>query len=308
MRGARRPTRRATSAGARRRPGLLLGAHVSAAGGVDQAPARAAEIGANVIQIFTKQPSRWAEPTIDPARARAFRSARRRHGIRVAGSHDSYLINLASPDPQLRERSYRSFCRELERCRDLRLDFLVTHPGNATDGDRAAALERNAEGIRRALGEVDDAATRILVEITAGQGSALGADFDELAALLEQIGGHHETRLGVCLDTAHLFAAGYDLVNDYESVISDLDEVIGLEKVRLIHLNDSKAALGSRVDRHEHIGEGRLGPSPFRRIMSDRRLARVPKLIETPKGDEPVRADRRNLNRLRRWAATRSKA
>ncbi len=156
--------------------------------------------------------------------------------------------------------------------------------------------------------DIDDAATRILVEITAGQGQALGASFAELAALLEKIGGHLESRLGVCLDTAHLFAAGYDLVSAYDAVISDLDAVIGLGKVGLLHLNDSKAALGSRVDRHEHIGEGRLGPAPFRRIMTDPRLARVPKLIETPKGDEAQRADRRNLNRLRRWAAARSKA
>ncbi len=304
---ARRPTRRATSAGARHRSALLLGAHVSAAGGVDRAPERAAEIKANVIQIFTKQPNRWAEPAIDAARARAFRRARRQHGIRVAGSHDSYLINLASPDPQLRERSYRSFCRELERCRDLKLDFLVTHPGNATDGDRDGGIARNAEAIQRALEDVDDVETAVLLEITAGQGTALGASFGELARVLESIGEPYQKRLGVCLDTAHLFAAGYDLVNRYDAVMSELNTLIGLDRVRLVHLNDSKAGLGSRVDRHEHIARGALGPAPFQRIMTDRRFARVPKLIETPKGEEPNRADRRNLNRLRRWAAARSK-
>ncbi len=305
---ARRSERRATSGAARFKPLLLLGAHVSAAGGVDRAPERAAEIGANVIQIFTKQPNRWAEPSIDAPRARAFRSARRRHGIRVAGAHDSYLINLASPDAQLRERSYRSFCRELERCRDLKLDFLVTHPGNATDGDRGGGLERNAEAIRRALQEADGGTTTVLLEITAGQGTALGASFMELAWILESIGESLEERLGVCLDTAHLFAAGYDLVNSYEAVMSELESRLGLDKVRLLHLNDSRSRLGSRVDRHEHIGEGQIGAAPFRRIMSDPRFRRVPKLIETPKGSEPPRADRRNLNRLRRWATARPRA
>ncbi len=266
---ARRPTRKASAAGARRRPALLLGAHVSAAGGVERAPERAAEIGANVIQIFTKQPNRWAEPPIDAARARAFRGARRRYGIRVAGAHDSYLINLASPDARLRQRSYRSFCRELQRCRELKLDFLVTHPGNATDGDREGGLERNAEAVQRALEDAGEAATDILLEITAGQGTALGASFTELGWLLAAIGGRFEGRLGVCLDTAHLFAAGYDLVHDYDAVMTELDAVIGLDKVRLIHLNDSRSTLGSRVDRHEHIGEGQIGAAPFRRIMSD---------------------------------------
>jgi deoxyribonuclease-4 len=281
----------------------LLGAHVSIAGGIALAPERGAAIGANAIQIFTKQVQRWAEPAVDAETADAFCERRKQHGIQVAGSHDSYLINLASPDPQLRERSYRSFCRELERCHALGLDFLVTHPGNATDGDRAAGIARNAEAIRRAVDEVE-CRTPVLIEATAGQGTALGCTFEELARLLELIGPAHDQRLGICLDTAHLFAAGYDLRDDYDGVMDRLDRVTGLAPVQLVHLNDSKAALGSRVDRHEEIGQGRLGPDPFRRIMRDARLRGVPKVLETPKGDDPVRFDRRNLRRLRSYLTT----
>lgn len=284
---------------------LLLGAHVSAAGGIERAPGRGAEIGADVIQVFTKQASRWAEPDVDGETARAFREARQQHGILVAGSHDSYLINLASPDPALHERSYRSFCRELARCHALGLDFLVTHPGNATDGDRAAGLVRNAEAIRRALAEVESD-TPVLIEVTAGQGTALGSSFEELAELLERVGEGAGDRLGVCLDTAHLFAAGYDLAGDYGGVLADAERVFGLANVRLFHLNDSKTKLGSRVDRHESIANGCLGPEPFRRIMRDERFRGVPKLIETPKGDDPLRADRRDLGWLKRCLATSS--
>lgn len=278
---------------------LLLGAHVSTAGGVEHAPSRGAEIGANVIQIFTKQVNRWAEREIDAETARRFRSALAEHAIRVTASHDSYLINLASPDPALHRRSYESFRRELDRCRALDLDFLVTHPGNATDGDRAAGLRRNAEAVRLAL-EHTGGETRVLFEATAGQGTALGSSFEELAELLERVGSRFEHRLGVCLDSAHLFAAGYDLVHDYEGVIEELERFVPLERVGLFHLNDSKTPLGSRVDRHEQIAKGHLGPAPFRSIMRDARFRHVAKVIETPKGDVPVRADRRNLSWLRR--------
>ena len=289
------------------RAGLLLGAHVSTAGGLELAPARGADIGATVIQIFTKQVNRWAEREVEEKTVAAFRAALEAHRITHAGSHDSYLINLASPDRELHEKSFRSFCKELERCNALGLDFLVTHPGNATDGDRASGLWRNANAVRRAIQQMG-VNTSILIEATAGQGTSLGASFDELAVLLEGIGHEFQDLLGVCVDTAHLLAAGYDLVGDYDGVMRELDRAVGLERVRLFHLNDSKTPLGSRVDRHEQIGEGHLGLGPFRRIMRDPRFQDVPKVIETPKGDAPLRNDRRNLRRLRRCAAADSDA
>lgn len=282
---------------------LLLGAHVSTAGGLELAPARGAAIGADVIQIFTKQVNRWAERSVTEETAAAFRAELEAHDIRCAGSHDSYLINLASPNRTLREKSLRSFCKEMERCRALGLDFLVTHPGNATDGDRTSGLRRNARAVRRAL-QRSASDTAILFESTAGQGTALGADFAELASLLDGVGDEFQAVLGVCIDTAHLLAAGYDLVADYDGVMGELDRLVGLERVKLFHLNDSKTPLGSRVDRHEQIGEGHLGLEPFRRIMRDRRFRNVPKLIETPKGEDPTSNDQENLRRLRRCAET----
>ena len=275
-----------------------LGAHVSVAGGVELAPERAREIGSSNLQLFTKQPNRWAEPEIASDRADRFRVARDQRGIRVAGSHDSYLINLASPRDELWRRSLDSFRRELERCTILGLDFLVTHPGNATDGDMEGGCSRNAEALTTALGEVEGR-TRVLLEITAGSGSSVGGSFEALAGILEGTPSECRARIGICFDTCHAYSAGYDLVDDYEGVWAEFDDVLGLERLELFHLNDSKHPKGSRKDRHEHIGEGTLGDGPFRRVMTDERFLGIPKLLETPKGDDLVTMDRRNLARLR---------
>ncbi|MGD2069868.1 MAG: deoxyribonuclease IV [Gemmatimonadota bacterium] len=276
-----------------------LGAHVSAAGGVDRAPARAVEIESVCFQLFTKQPSRWAEPTLDDTTVVAFGRERRSHRIRVAGAHDSYLINLASPDPALWERSARCFEGELRRCATLGLDFLVTHPGNATDGDLESGLVRNADGVTRALERVGGP-TRVLLEITAGSGTTVGDTFERLAAIIEGVPAGLRDRVGVCVDTCHAFAAGYDLVGEWEGVWSRFDDVLGADRLGLFHLNDSKHPFGSRKDRHEHLGEGSLGVEPFRRLVLDERFTSVPKLLETPKEDDPVELDLRNLNLLRR--------
>jgi deoxyribonuclease-4 len=275
-----------------------LGAHVSASGGVDLAPSRATEIGAVVLQLFTKQPSRWAEPTIDDRVAATFRDERAAHGVVCAGAHDSYLINLSTPDRRLWRMSQRSFQAELTRCATLGLDFLVTHPGNATDQDYEAGLRRNAAGITESL-EAVDGSTRVLLEITAGSGTSVGASFENLRAIIDAVPESCRHRIGVCFDTCHAYSAGYDLVQDYDGVLDDFDRVIGLDRLGLIHLNDSKHPFGSRKDRHETIGEGSLGLEPFRRIVCDERLRHVPKILETPKGDDGVEADRTNLKVLR---------
>jgi deoxyribonuclease-4 len=285
-----------------RRPDDELGAHVSTEGGVDRAPARAREIGCACLQLFTKQPSRWAEPTLDAAAVEAFARERAEHRIRVAGAHDSYLINLSSPDAALRARSLKCFTGELRRCAALGLGFLVTHPGNATDGDLAAGIRRNADCLTRALRSVEGP-TRVLLELTAGSGTSVGGSFRNLAAILEEVGSDVHARVGVCVDTCHAHAAGYDLVTAYDLVWEEFGRVLGWELLGLLHLNDSKHPLGSRKDRHETLGRGTLGREPFRRIMLDERLRSVPKILETPKGDDPVDADRRNLRFLRKLRA-----
>ena len=277
---------------------MLLGAHVSTAGGVRNAPLRAEEIGATAIQVFTKQPNRWAEPVCGEEEVRGFTGGVRERGIGFANSHDSYLINLATADPVLRDRSLASFKAELRRSVELELDAVVTHPGNATDGDRFRGLAQNAALIEEALAEVPGR-TLVLLETTAGAGTALGATFEELAEMIERISPEHRARVGVCLDTCHVYSAGYDLVGDYEGVVANLADSVGLERLKLFHLNDSQCPFGSRKDRHAEIGEGSLGDAPFRRIMTDERFAAVPRVLETPKGDDHTAADRRNLARLR---------
>jgi deoxyribonuclease-4 len=275
-----------------------LGAHVSTAGGVENAPERARRIGSVCLQLFTKQPSRWAEPELTGERRDAFLAARKTQQVRVAGAHDAYLINLASPDPVLHARSCRSFEEELRRAVALELDFLVTHPGNATDGDYPSGLARNADALTRALEDVPGR-TRVLLELTAGGGTTLGGSFEDLAAILGRVPAALGARMGVCVDTCHAWSAGYDLDGDYGAVWSEFDDRLGLDRLGLFHLNDSKTPFASRRDRHEHIGKGSLGVEPFRKLLLDERFRDVPKLLETPKGNDVVKSDRRNLRVLR---------
>jgi deoxyribonuclease-4 len=277
-----------------------LGAHVSIAGGTAEAALRAREIGASAAQIFTKQANRWAEREVTPEEAAAYRAAFADTAVRWQCAHDSYLINLASPDPELRARSIESFRAELRRCHALGLDALVSHPGNYLD-ERASGLARNADGIIEAL-DAEPGATRLLLELTAGQGTVLGGTFEEMAALLARLPDALASRVGVCLDTAHVWAAGYDLREDYDGVWARFGDVLGFARLGCLHLNDSKAALGSHLDRHELIGEGTIGADAFRRIMTDERLAAVPRIIETPKGDTPAATDARMLSLLRGFA------
>ncbi len=275
-----------------------LGAHVSVAGGVDRAPARAAEIGAHVFQIFTKQPNRWAEPILADEVVTRFRAEVARLGIGFTTSHDSYLINLASPDPELWRRSAACFRGEVERATMLGLDALVTHPGNATDGDRQGGIERNAEAITEALVAVPGR-TRILLELTAGAGTSVGGSFEELASIIDGIPEPHRLRAGVCFDTCHAWVAGYDLAGDFDGVWLRAEDTFGAHRVELFHLNDARTPFGSRLDSHANIGEGTIGLKPFRRLLKEDRFRRVPKILETPKGQDGVTADRMNLRLLR---------
>jgi deoxyribonuclease-4 len=280
---------------------LILGAHVSAAGGVPEAPARAAAIGATALQLFTKMGNRWAERDCFDDECSSFRERLATTGVRATMAHDSYLINLASPDPVLRARSTESFTLELRRCVALGLDFLVSHPGNYMD-DRASGIARNADAISESLARVAGP-TVLCLETTAGSGTALGATFEELAEIIERIDVAQRHRVGICVDTCHVYSAGYDLNADYEGVFARLEDTVGRNRLRVMHLNDSKTPFDSHRDRHELIGEGSLGETPFRRIMTDERLANVPKVIETPKLDDPVATDTRMLERLRSYAA-----
>ena len=260
-------------------------------------------IRAAVIQVFTKTPNQWREPEISQTVCEAFRGELERSGLTEVVAHDSYLINLASPDPILNDRSVRSFRAELERCKALGITKVVSHPGNYMD-DRERGLERNAENYARCLAAVPDG-PGVLLETPAGSGTCLGATFEELARLRDLIPLPHRERVGFCADTCHLYSAGYDLVRDFDGVWAHWDDAIGLAHLECLHLNDSKTPFASHRDRHELIGEGSLGPAPFRRIMSDPRFARVSKIIETPKGTDPVKMDRRMLRRLRSYADVR---
>jgi len=275
-----------------------LGAHVSVKGGADRAPERASDIGAAVLQLFTKMPNRWADPAISDKRATAFHEARDEHGIDVVAAHDSYLINLASPDETLWQRSVDSFAAELSRCHAYEVDVLVTHPGNATDRDFERGIEANAVGITKAL-RVQPGDTRVLLEITAGTGTSIGATFENLAKIIDAVEEDQRDRVGVCIDTCHAWAAGYDLAERWDEVWEEFDEVVGFDRLHLFHVNDSKNPFDSRKDRHAGIGEGTMGLEPFRNLMNDDRMTDIPKILETPKGKQNDPADERNLGILR---------
>jgi deoxyribonuclease-4 len=277
-----------------------LGAHLSTKGGVQCAPARGTAIGATAAQLFTKTPNQWREPGITEATVYEFRKNLEASALAIVVSHDSYLINLASPDPVLSARSTTSFIAELERCRSLGIPWVVSHPGNYID-ERDPGLARNAERYTHCLRTVQGN-VGILIENTAGSGTALGTSFEELARLRDAIGEDVRHRIGFCLDTCHLYSSGYDLVTRYDAVWEEWDRVVGLRHLGCLHLNDSRTPFNSRRDRHALIAEGTLGAEPFRRIMRDPRFRQLPKLLETPKGDDEVTNDRRMLRRLRAYA------
>ncbi len=279
--------------------GPLLGAHMSIAGGYYKAIERGAEVGCEVIQVFTKNNNQWRAKPLTVEDTARFQAALAEHGITHPLAHDSYLINLAAPDDAMWRKSIDAFVIELERAEALGIPYVVAHPGAFTTSSEEAGIAR----IAAALDEVHDRTggqACCLLENTAGQGSNLGWRFEHLAAIIERVA--LPDRLGVCIDTCHTFAAGYPLRErkDYLATFRELDRLVGLHRVKAFHLNDSKRELGSRVDRHEHIGEGCLGLEPFRHLLNDRRFRKVPMYLETPKGERDGEdLDVMNLRTLR---------
>ncbi len=275
-----------------------LGAHVSVAGGLDTAPERGERIGAEVIQIFSKHSTRWEGKPLSPEEAGSFREACVRHGVRAVAVHCAYLINLGSAKESVRTRSLYALEDEASRASLLGIPYLVLHPGSCGEDPEEVGLSRVAAALR-AFGRFPEGVT-LLLENTAGQGRSLGRTPDQLRRLLDGCGSPGD--VAVCLDSAHLFQAGYDLSSDggYGRALEELDRCGLLALVRMWHLNDSRTAAGSRVDRHYHIGEGKMGRSAFRRILGDPRFGTLPMILETPKdGADEFERDRRNLAALR---------
>lgn len=277
---------------------LELGAHVSIAGGVDLALIRAAELGMTSCQIFTKNANQWKAKPLDPAVVERFKQKRDETGIRHIVAHDSYLINVASPDAATWEKSRLALRDELDRCDVLDVPYLVIHPGGHMGSGEEVGIRRIAEAINRIHDERPDGRAGLLLETTAGQGTTLGRTFEELAAIIALV--HDQCRVAVCFDTCHVFAAGYDLRDrqSYEATMRRFDEVIGYSRLKVFHLNDSAKGLGTRIDRHAHIGQGELGTAPFEFLLNDPRFDGLPGVLETPKGEDAAE-DRMNLATLR---------
>jgi deoxyribonuclease-4 len=258
---------------------MLLGAHEGIAGGVSTAFSRAQADGADCVQLFTRNARGWAAKPLEEDEVARFRAEARRTGLRSA-AHSSYLINCAASDRVIRRKSWAGLTDELARCERLGIPFLIFHPGSHPD--EAEGTKLAAEAMARALHAVPGKA-RLLIETTAGQGSCLGWRFEQLAAIREAVPMPHRRRVGVCVDTCHVFAAGYDVTTQrgYQDTLLALDRAVGLRHVKAFHLNDSKKPLGCRVDRHEHIGEGAMGLAPFRFLVNDPRFAEVPGFVET---------------------------
>jgi deoxyribonuclease-4 len=282
-----------------------LGAHMSIAGGLHRALERGRQIGCGAVQIFLKNQRQWAAKPLSPEEASAFELARTHTGIRHVFAHSSYLINLAAPDDAAWARAVDAFTDELERAEALGLACVVIHPGSHLGAGVEAGLARVTAALDEVTRRTPGYRVKIALENTAGAGNAIGRTFGELGTLISRAA--RPERLGVCVDTCHLFAAGYDIRDrtGWRRAMQECRAAVGFGRVLAFHLNDAKAPLGSGLDRHENIGKGRLGLTPFRLLLRDRRLARIPKVIETPKEPEPA-ADIRNLAVLRALRKRRS--
>ena len=275
---------------------MLLGVHCSIKGGLHNAFHEAESLGIDTFQIFTKNQRQWKERIIDTEEKSKFLDDYKTSHVKMVFSHASYLINLASNDATTWERSVRALISEVQRCHDLGLEFAILHPGSAKEFGEQEGIKKIIKALKTAHRETNNSTVKILLENTAGQGSCIGYRFEHIKQIID---GVNSSRVGVCFDTCHAFAAGYDIRSKigFEATMEELDKIVGLQNLHAIHLNDSKGELGSNLDRHEHIGKGKLGLEPFRQIMN--RFTHIPKVIETPKKDN---MDTVNLEVLRELA------
>lgn len=277
--------------------GPLVGAHTSVAGGLHNGLGEGVRIGGTTVQVFTKNASQWRAPELSGEAVERFRRTRADTGLSPVVAHDSYLINLASSDPGLSKKSIDAFLEELRRAEALGIDYLVTHPGAHRGDGEADGIRRVAERLNGVHDRTKGFTVRVLLETTAGQGTTLGHRFEHLAEMIRLL--ERPDRVGVCLDTCHVFAAGYDIRTEesFHHTLEEFDRVVGLDRILVIHANDSKRELGSRVDRHEHIGKGKIGAKAFRLLMKDPRFRHIPKILETPDSETQHEV---NLKRLKR--------
>ena len=266
----------------------LLGAHTSTAGGVSKSVDLADKLGFTAMQIFTKNNNRWFQKPLEEKEITAFKTKLEKSTIRFVVSHDSYLINLSATDKSILKRSREAFLDELARCELLGIPYLNFHPGAQLGAGEEDGIKLIAESLNIAHDKTKDYQVSSMLEATAGQGTTIGYRFEQLQQIIELV--EQKERMTVCIDTAHIFAAGYDIKDKkkFLKVIKEFDEIIGLERLKCFHLNDSKKELGSRVDRHEHIGKGFIGKEGFSNILNDKRLRHIPKILETPKGKEQL--------------------
>jgi deoxyribonuclease-4 len=274
----------------------LLGAHMPTTGGLHRAILSGHEIGCTAVQLFTTSPRQWRARPLSEEEIAAFDEARQQTGIHTVISHDSYLINLAAPDQDVLQRSREAFLDELQRAEALNIPWVVTHMGSYLNSSEEAGLATLGESVRFLLHQTEGLRVGIALETTAGQGTNLGYRFEHLARIIEMAGGSE--RIGVCFDTCHVFVAGYDIrtPEGLSATLDEFDRIIGLQRLKVIHVNDAKKPLGSRVDRHEHIGDGELGLETFRILLHEPRIAHVPVILETP---EPEKMHPVNLRRLK---------
>lgn len=277
----------------------LLGAHMSIEGGLDQALYRGHEIQCQTIQIFTKSNNQWKSKPLSEEEVAVFKDVQHRLKVRPVVVHDSYLINLGSPDGVIFKKSLEAIVDELVRCERLDIPYLVVHPGAHRGEGEPKAITRIAKAVRMAFSKSLTKRVRILFENTAGQGTQVGYRFEHLAELIQKV--NQEKRVGVCFDTQHAFASGYDIrtKESYEAVFREFDRVVGTDQIRAFHVNDSKKELGCRVDRHEHLGKGFIGKEAFGCLVNDARFKETPMILETPKGPD-MAEDVVNLNLLRK--------